>query len=236
LHAYQALRSGDAAARTNGIELLDNVLSPAHRQAIIPLLEGAAPAAATAGSWRADPWLATCAAHAASHLSARDPSRATPDALPPLEPAMMTILERAEFLRGVEFLSQVRSEYLAKIAALMTERTVSAGEEIVSQGAVVDHVQVVASGKVAARRAGRILFALRKGDAVAVLSVFDGQPSPFAAVGLEPTTLLVIGAEEFKDLMLDNSAIMLGMLGFLSGRVRELVVGTRAAGAATTIS
>ncbi|MBI4542697.1 MAG: cyclic nucleotide-binding domain-containing protein [Gemmatimonadetes bacterium] len=237
LHAYRALRSGDAAARTNGIELLDNVLSPAHRVTIIPLLEGAAPAAPIAGAgWRADPWLATCVAHAASHLAARGRGGAPPDALPPLEPSMTTILERAEFLRGVEFLSHVRSEYLAKIAALMTERTVSAGEEIVSQGAVVDHVQVVASGKVAARRDGRILFTLRKGDAVAVLSVFDGQPSPFAAVGLEPTTLLVIGAEEFKDLMLDNSAIMLGMLGFLSGRVRELVVGTRAAGAATTIS
>lgn len=237
VHAYRAVASGDASARTSGLELLENVLSATHRRVVIPALDvdALASVAREAPPWRADTWLVTCAAHAATRTPHGE--SAPPIGLPTLEAKMMSILDRAEFLRNVEFLSLVRTEYLAKIAAVMTERAVNAGDEVVAQGATVDQVYLVASGKLVARRDGQVLFMAGRGDAVGALSVLDGKPSPFAAVALEKATVLSVGSEEFSDLMHDNNAIMLGLLRYLAGQVRELSSMARQTGkAATTIS
>jgi ATP/ADP translocase len=226
LHAHRAVASGDPTARTTGLELLDNVLSATHRRSILPLFEGAVPAAD--GGEIADPWLVTCAAFAAQREGVARGSA------PALEVSMMSVLERAEFLRHLDFLSGVRTEYLAKIAALMSERSLGAGDTLVAEGEAPRYVDVVAAGRVAVRRGGEILLISSRGDSVGVLSVLDGKPSPYTAVTLEPTTVLSIGAEEFRDLRFDNTAIMLGLLRYLAGQVRELSGRARAAGVSKT--
>jgi hypothetical protein len=78
--------------------------------------------------WAADPWLSACLAFVEmKHAGGQNRAMSNEDRI------MMTIVERVDFLRTVEMFSLVRTEYLAKIAAVAKERALAAGETLSSR-------------------------------------------------------------------------------------------------------
>ena len=125
-HAYRAIATDRPDALAQGIELLDTVLRPVHRRAVIPLLErldgvSSQPVPPSSAAWRsADPWLAACLS-----FVERKRTRAPETLLSIEDRTMMTIVERVDFLREVDMFSRVRTEYLAKIAVVAKERALA---------------------------------------------------------------------------------------------------------------
>ncbi|MBI2186487.1 MAG: MFS transporter [Acidobacteria bacterium] len=242
-HAYRAMTRG------RGIELLDTVLRPAHRLAVVPLLErlGRVASDPAQGSpsdpaqgrpvgtiseaserlRRADPWLAACLAFV--ELKGSREHRAPSNE----ERMMMTIVERVDFLRTIEMFSGVRTEYLAKIAAVAKERMLAAGEALFEQGTLPEALSFVLEGEIRATKDGEEAWVARRGEVMGVIPVLDRKPAPVSARAVGTAGVLSVDAEVFDNLMLDNPALPLGIVRYLAGEVRRLLAEPRgeAAGA-----
>lgn len=140
--AYRAIASGETERRAQGLELLDTVLEPAHRRLVVPLLERVGGVSDSTIGPRpevlpiSDPWLSACFRYVEMRRSEDGPA-----AMPIEDRTMMTIVERADFLRGVAMFAMVRTEYLAKIAAVAKERDLHPGEELFTQGSPPEAVR-----------------------------------------------------------------------------------------------
>ncbi|MGH7546195.1 MAG: Crp/Fnr family transcriptional regulator, partial [Gemmatimonadota bacterium] len=221
-HAYRAMATGTQEGRARGIELLDNVLRPADRREIIPLLEsvGAAPgrmAKHASAVGRLDPWLEACVTYA-SRKGPDDAGAETEDS----EMEMMSIVERAEVLKDVPIFSFVRTDYLAKIAAVTPERTFAEGDRLFEQDGPPEALYLIVQGDVRLLRDGKEVGTAGAGGALGALAVLDRHPNPVTAVAAGPTRALRIEDEVLNDLMMDNPAILLGLVRFLAGEVRRL--------------
>ena len=229
-HAYRAI-AGTPADRARGIELLDTVLRPAHRLAVIPLLEqlGRMPFDSAQGGpsgtvgqssgavWAADPWLSACLAFVEMKRSGtQDRALSNEDRI------MMTIVERVDFLRTVEMFSLVRTEYLAKIAAVAKERALAAGEALFEQETPPEAIYFVLEGEIRATKDGAEAWVAKRGEAVGALPVLDRKPTPVSAAAAGAARVLLVEDEVFNDLMLDNPALPLGIVRYLAGEVRRL--------------
>lgn len=226
-YAYRAIAMRTREGRARGLELLDNVLRPAHRRAVLPLLErlGAAPPdrgrKRAAAPKDADVWLAACLRFAEFKRSG------AVDAVFEEDPEMMTIVERADFLRQVEMFSLVRTDYLAKIAALAKEKTFEPGAELFRQGSPPDAIYFLLDGEVRRVRDGEDLDAAKRGEAVGYLSVLLGEPTLVTAIAGGPVRALVVAEEVFRDFLLDNPAVMLGIIRFLGREIQRIGLAPR---------
>lgn len=233
-HAYRAI-AGTPADRARGIELLDTVLRPAHRLAVISLVEqlGRMPSGTVGQSsgavWAADPWLSACLAFVEMTRSGRQDRAVSNE-----DRIMMTIVERVDFLRTVEMFSLVRTEYLAKIAAVAKERALAAGETLFEQETPPEAIYFVLEGKIRATRDGEEAWVARRGEAIGPLPVLDRKPTPVSAAAVGAARVLFVDDEVFNDLMLDNPALPLGIVRYLAGEVRRLLADRRLEAAAVT--
>jgi CRP-like cAMP-binding protein len=224
--------TGTPADRARGIELLDTVLRPAHRLAVISLLEhlGRAPFDSAQGRpsgtvgpssgarWAADPWLSACLAFVEmKRAGGRDRAVSNEDRI------MMTIVERVDFLRTVEMFSLVRTEYLAKIAAVAKERALATGEALFEQRSTPKAIYFVLDGEIRATRDGEEAWLATRGETTGALPVLDRKPAPVSATALGAARVLLVDGEVFNDLMLDNPALPLGIVRYLAGEVRRLL-------------
>lgn len=185
---------------------------------------------------RDNPWLAAVAAASLE----RDPSISTPELRQPYhshsitgrnrpfialltesEDTMLKLIERADFLRDAEIFSEVRTEGLAKIAAITRERTYEEGDELFVEGDEGSEMFLIVSGTVEAIRE-EIVFAAERGDTVGTLSLIDARPREFTARAASHTRALVIERDDFFDLMRDHFDLAEGMLTHLSRVVRKL--------------
>jgi CRP/FNR family transcriptional regulator, cyclic AMP receptor protein len=197
------------------------VLRPAHRAAVIPLLElrasGGTRGRASAGLLRGDPWLSACLTFVemkrTGHANQADSS----------QDQIMTIVERVDFLRTVGMFSLVRTEYLAKIAVVAKERVLATGELLFEQDTMPDAIYFVLEGDIRATRDGEEAWVTTRGEAIGTLPVLDRKPAPVSATALGAARVLFVEDEGFNDLMLDNPALPLGIVRYLAGEVRRLL-------------
>ncbi len=224
-HAYRAIATDAPATRAQGIELLDTVLGPAHRRTVIPALEhlggvSSPPVSPSSAAWRSvDPWLAACLSFVErKRMSTADTPLSAEDR------TMMTIIERVDLLREVDMFSLVRTEYLAKIAAVAKERVLAANEALFEQESSPEAVYFVAEGEIRASRDGQEAWVTRRGQAIAFLPLLDRKPTLASATAVGDARVLFVEDDVFNDLMADNPALPLGIARFLAGEVRRLLL------------
>jgi CRP-like cAMP-binding protein len=127
----------------------------------------------------------------------------------------------------------VRTDYLPKIAAITKERTFEEGAVLFEQGSPPDAFHLIVEGRVRLLWEGEETRVGHPGDAVGALAVLDRNPNPLTAVAVGPTRTLYIEDEVLNDLMMDNPAIMLGLIRFLAGEMRSLQAVSQAQTAVT---
>ncbi len=133
---------------------------------------------------------------------------------------VLKLVERAEFLRKVEFFSQVRAEDLAKIAAIAQEREFQRGETLFAAGDEGSELFVIVSGEVEAARSGQRVFLATAGNPVGTLTLIDAQPRELTVTALDPVVALVIDREDFFDLMRSHFSLAEGVFMHLARLVR----------------
>jgi ATP/ADP translocase/HEAT repeat protein len=135
---------------------------------------------------------------------------------------MLKLVERADFLSDADIFSDLKTEDLAKIAAITDEREYEEGEVLFSQRDAGSEMFMIVSGRVRATRDSEEAFVADRGESVGTLALIDARPREFTAVAVRPTRALVIDRSDFMDLLRDNFDLVEGLLVHLSRIVRKL--------------
>jgi CRP-like cAMP-binding protein len=182
------------------------------------------------------PWLATVAAVASGRRSPDTERRVrkpyhlhripgTGKALTALlaeDGTMLKLVERADFLRDVELFSDVRTEDLAKIAAIAQEREYADGATLFAEGEEGSQLYLVVSGQIRVTRRDEVAFIADRSESVGTPSLIDARPREFTAQATRHTRVLVIERDDFYDLMRDHFDLVEGLLVHLTDVVRRL--------------
>ena len=136
---------------------------------------------------------------------------------------MLTTIEKVISLQEVDLFSEVSTEELAYLAAIVTEEEHVSGETIYSWKDPADSMYLVVDGCVRLHRDGLEITVADAGETFGTWALFDDEPRVSAATAVEDSRLLKIHREDFIDLLADNVEITQGVLKALVGRVRGFI-------------
>ncbi len=236
----------DRSRRADALEFLENLLTPRHRVLLQGLLAGERPRrrparrAALRELIRGDqPWLAACAARALKPTDLpplRKDLRDLAEAGPPVAAetarlvldsgertrTMLTTIEKAILLEGVEHFDAVDSERLAAIAAIATEATFGAGDVIFRAGDGGDAMYLVVDGEVILRRGTQEIARTGPREVFGVWALFEPEPRMVDAVAAGDCRLLRIDRNDVADLMAEDITVAQSLLLSVARRLRQL--------------
>lgn len=138
--------------------------------------------------------------------------------------AELNIVEKVIALEGVELLSGLTPEQLARIAAVAQDVTVPPGKVLLEAGDPVGALYVILDGAVEVSRGDEAIEKAVRNDVLGAWALFEqDDPTPLGARATEDTQLLRIGREDFYDVLADNSEITSAIFSTLVKRFRKLV-------------
>lgn len=132
----------------------------------------------------------------------------------------------ATTLRTVPLFHQLREEDLERIARAATARRYPKDSMIMLESDAGDALYVVLEGQVklvlTAEDGREIILATRgKGDFFGEMSLIDDQPTPFNAIAMGETELLVLRRDDFRRCLSEIPGMSLGLLRALCERLRK---------------
>jgi CRP-like cAMP-binding protein len=133
----------------------------------------------------------------------------------------MTTIERVVALHRVGLFADVPGRTLAALAQRAAEVEVAAGELVIAEGAVEEHMYVVVRGRLRVHRRDREITVLAEGSTVGELAALVPEPRVASVTALEPTTLLRIERPLLVELLADRPALATGIIAALVAMVRE---------------
>ncbi len=136
---------------------------------------------------------------------------------------MLTTVEKVIALQEVDIFSEVSTQELAYLAAIVEEETHADGAAIYATGDIADSMYLVTGGRVRIHRDGLEVATMGPGEAFGTWSLFDDEPRLSGAVTLEEVAVLKLHKDAFIDLLSDNVEITQGVLKALVNRVRGLL-------------
>jgi len=135
----------------------------------------------------------------------------------------LNIVEKVIALEGVDLLSTLNPDQLARIATIATEIDHAPGKVILDPSQVLDALYVVLDGSVELIQNGAKVHTARQNEVLGAWALFDTEPMPVKAVTAERTRLLRIGRDDFYELLSDNMEITAAVFSTLAKRFRKLV-------------
>lgn len=140
-------------------------------------------------------------------------------------------------LPQVQLFEGLPGEAVARVAALMAQRQLAAGERLFSQGERGDALYVLTEGSISLRDRvrGQRFFSVSPGMCFGETAVLDGGGRTADAVADEPSTVWRLGREDYLALCQQAPAVAapltLNLARHLSQRLREAAAGWRRAAA-----
>lgn len=133
----------------------------------------------------------------------------------------LTTIEKALFLKELEFFSHVGIEQAAEVAARAEEKRYEPGETIFVQDTPAEHVYLVVEGNVVAEKDGIVTTVVSPGRGFGDLTLVPGALYGFTARALEATLVLRFSTAEFLDTLLEHPEIAVGVVRAMGMRLRE---------------
>jgi CRP-like cAMP-binding protein len=137
--------------------------------------------------------------------------------------AELNIVEKVIALEGVDLLSNLNPDQLARIASIATEVTHPPEKVILDPAQPLDALFVVLDGSVELSQNGVSIHTAKQNEVLGTWALFDSEPMPVTAKTAEDTRLLRIGRDDFYDLLSDNVEITAAVFATLAKRFRKLV-------------
>jgi CRP-like cAMP-binding protein len=134
---------------------------------------------------------------------------------------MLTTIEKALFLKELEFFSHVGIEQAAEVAATAEEVHYEPGEIVFDQGTPSQHVYLVVEGNVVAERDGIVTTVFGPGRGFGDLSMIPGSSYGFTARAVLHTHVLRFSIDTFVETMHEHPEIAVGVVRALALRLRE---------------
>ena len=132
---------------------------------------------------------------------------------------MLTILEKADLLQSAELFGEVRTQSLARVAAISAEVSFDARQRLFSENDPPDVLFVVLEGEVTLTRNGTVERKLSKFHSPGALAVLANQPQMETATAGQTVRALRIGQEALFDAMAEDFNITRGILRALAAMV-----------------
>ncbi len=136
---------------------------------------------------------------------------------------MLTVIEKVIFLQHVDVFSEISTEQMAYLAAIVKEVPFSKNADIYHEQDPPDAIYLVLEGKVRLHRNGVDIAFIGPQEAFGTWALFDDEPRVATATTLEDTHLLRVGRDDFIDLLSDHVQITQGVLRALTKRLRGLI-------------
>lgn len=132
----------------------------------------------------------------------------------------MTTIERVIALQRVALFSGTPGRILAAVARRATEVEAAAGECVIHEGSVEDHLFAVVSGRLRVHRGDATLATLEPGASVGELAALVPEPRSASVTALEPATLLQIEKAVLDELLVDWPELASGVIESLVATIR----------------
>ena len=129
---------------------------------------------------------------------------------------------RIELLRNVWLFERCTKRELEGLASLATPVDLPAGKTLALQGERGEEFFVIASGKVEATRDKVVIGTLGPGSFFGEMSLLERLPRVATVTTTEPTTVLVLTARAFDELIASMPTVDRKMLIVLANRLREI--------------
>lgn len=135
----------------------------------------------------------------------------------------LNLVEKVIALEGVDLLSALQPEQLARIASIATEVHFGPGQVVLDPSKPLDALFVVLDGSVSLAKDGHEIHAAGQNEVLGAWALFDSEPMPLTATATEDARLLRIGRDDFYEMLSDNVEITAAVFGTLVKRFRKLV-------------
>jgi hypothetical protein len=138
---------------------------------------------------------------------------------------MLLTVEKALFLKSAPLFAALEGEELAALAEIALEQEYEPGVIIFEENAPPHHLYVIAHGKVEVfRRVNSTehpLAYLGEKECFGEMAVLDDQPRSASVRAVDPTTVLKIDRDSFRELIVERPQISFAIFKILSGRLRH---------------
>jgi CRP-like cAMP-binding protein len=135
---------------------------------------------------------------------------------------------KLEALKAVPLFRGCSTREVSRIAALMAEHEVRAGEVLAREGRPGHSFFVIVDGDAEITLRGRRIAVRGPGEHFGEMALLDHGPRAATVVARTPMRLYVLEAREFARVLRSTPAVAAKMLAELSGRLREAVDAPRA--------
>ncbi|MGZ4802221.1 MAG: Crp/Fnr family transcriptional regulator [Acidimicrobiia bacterium] len=129
---------------------------------------------------------------------------------------------RIDLLRSLWLFERCSRKELEAIARVTTLLDVPAGRVLARQGQAGQECFVIVSGKVEAKRSDTRVGDLGPGQFFGEMALLERQPRVATVIATEPTTVLVLTAKAFDNLVATMPSVDRKMLVVLAHRLRDL--------------
>ncbi len=130
---------------------------------------------------------------------------------------MLTLLEKVNLLQKAPIFHGVRTESLARVAAIAEETSYEARQLLFRENDAADTMFVLLEGEVSLVRDGQEFKKLGANQVAGFLPLLASDSQPESAVATEPVRALRIDQQDFFDAMAEDFNITRGMLRALVG-------------------
>ena len=130
--------------------------------------------------------------------------------------------DRVALLSSVWLFEHCTQRELDALQQVATGLDVSAGKVLASQGETGREFFVIVEGKAEATRGGTAVGLLGPGSFFGEMSLLERKPRTATVTTVEPTTVLVMTARDFDDVVKTMPSVDRKMLVALSGRLRDI--------------
>src|SRR5512137_2548422 len=103
---------------------------------------------------------------------------------------MLTILEKADLLQGMEIFCHVRTQSLARVAAIAQEISLDAQQKLFAENEAADAMFIILEGQVTIERGRSENVKLEKSQAAGALAMLADQPHTGTAIATQPAHVL----------------------------------------------
>lgn len=137
----------------------------------------------------------------------------------------MTTIERVIALQRVKLFAGTPGRVLAAVARRAAEVEVGAGERVIEEGAIEDHLFAVVLGRLRVHHGESTLATLEPGATVGELAALVPEPRSASVTAIEPSTLLRIEKAVLDELLIDWPELASGVIASLVSTVRARTPG-----------
>ncbi len=125
---------------------------------------------------------------------------------------MLTVLEKVNLLQKAPLFHGVRTESLARVAAIAREASYEPREPLYRENDAAESMFVLLEGEVALLRNAQETAKLGPRQVAGALAFLAAESQPESAVATQPTRVLQIDQQDFYDAMAEDFNITRGIL------------------------